>query len=88
MPRFEDIIALWEDTLNKFIRRGLDGPGAASRLGNEADGNRAGNGRQRPELDWDSPEIKMIDHLYSSLDDDGLYQGLRGQRLCRATCYS
>ena len=28
---------------------------------------------QRPELGWDSPEIKVIDHLYSSLDNDGLY---------------
>jgi hypothetical protein len=28
---------------------------------------------QRPELDWNSPAVKVIDHLYSSLDDDGLY---------------
>jgi len=24
-------------------------------------------------LDWDSPELKELDHLYGSLDDDGLY---------------
>ena len=29
---------------------------------------------QRPGLGWDSPEIKLLDHLYSSLDpDEGLY---------------
>jgi proteasome accessory factor A len=28
---------------------------------------------QRTELRWNSPEIKVLDHLYSSLDDDGLY---------------
>jgi hypothetical protein len=28
---------------------------------------------QNISLDWSSPEIKVIDHLYSSLDDDGLY---------------
>jgi hypothetical protein len=29
---------------------------------------------QRPQLGWDSPEIKLLDHLYSSLDpDEGLY---------------
>jgi proteasome accessory factor A len=28
---------------------------------------------QRPGLDWDSPEVKVIDHLYSSLDQDSLY---------------
>ncbi|HEY7544349.1 MAG TPA: proteasome accessory factor PafA2 family protein, partial [Blastocatellia bacterium] len=28
----------------------------------------------RPELSWDSPEIKHLDHLYSSLDEEeGLY---------------
>jgi proteasome accessory factor A len=29
---------------------------------------------QNSALDWDSSEIKMIDQLYSSLDDDGLYR--------------
>lgn len=28
---------------------------------------------QNSNLDWNSPEIKVIDHLYSSLDNDGLY---------------
>ena len=29
---------------------------------------------QHPDLDWDSPEVKVLDHLYSSLGDDGLYR--------------
>jgi proteasome accessory factor A len=29
---------------------------------------------QNSALDWDSPEVKLIDQLYSSLDDDGLYR--------------
>jgi proteasome accessory factor A len=28
---------------------------------------------QNAGMDWNSPEIKVIDHLYSSLDNDGLY---------------
>ncbi|HBO43539.1 MAG TPA: hypothetical protein DD670_06335 [Planctomycetaceae bacterium] len=28
---------------------------------------------QRPRLTWQSPEIKQLDHMYSSLDADGLY---------------
>lgn len=73
VPRFEEIIGLWEDTLNKFIRGDL--MALAPRLDwvmklmavERAMDERSG-------LDWDSPEIKMIDHLYSSLDDDGLYR--------------
>ena len=73
VPRWEDIIALWEDTLNKFIRRDL--MALAPRLDwvmKLMAIERAME--QRPELDWDSPEVKVIDHLYSSLDGDGLYR--------------
>lgn len=73
VPRWEDILALWEDTLNKFIRRDLTA--LAPRLDwimKLMAIERAME--QRPELDWDSPEVKVIDHLYSSLDGDGLYR--------------
>jgi proteasome accessory factor A len=30
--------------------------------------------QQHPGLDWDSPEVKVLDHLYSSLGDDGLFR--------------
>ena len=73
VPRFEEIIALWEDTLNKFTRRDtlalaprLDWVQKLMAIERAMDDN--------PGLDWDSPEVKMIDHLYSSLDDDGLYR--------------
>jgi len=73
VPRADEIIALWEDTLNKFIAGDL--MALAPRLDwvmKLMAIERAME--QRPELDWDSPEIKVIDHLYSSLDDDGLYR--------------
>ena len=73
VPRADEIVALWEDTLNKFIA------GDVMALAPRLDWvmklmaiERAME--QRTGLDWDSPEIKMIDHLYSSLDDDGLYR--------------
>jgi proteasome accessory factor A len=72
VPRAEEIIALWEDTLNKFAKKDWDA------LARRLDWimkltiiERAME--QRPGLDWGSPEIKVIDHLYSSLGDDGLY---------------
>jgi proteasome accessory factor A len=73
VPRFEEIIALWEDTLNKFTRRDpmalaprLDWVQKLMAIERAMDDN--------PGLDWDSAEVKMIDHLYSSLDEDGLYR--------------
>jgi proteasome accessory factor A len=73
VSRAGEIIAAWEDTLNKFAnsdwmavaRRGIDW--VLKKLAIE----RAME--QRPELEWNSHEVKVIDHLYSSLDDDGLY---------------
>jgi len=73
VPRFEDIIALWEDTLNKFIQGDLTA--LAPRLDWIAKLMTIERAmEQRPELDWDSPEVKVIDHLYSSLDNGGLYR--------------
>jgi proteasome accessory factor A len=72
VPRAEEIIALWEDTLGKLAAGDL--MAAAPRLDwvmkllaieRTMD--------ERPELDWDSAEVKVIDHLYSSLGGDGLY---------------
>jgi proteasome accessory factor A len=72
VPRAEEIIALWEDTVGKLASGDL--MAAAPRLDwvmkllaieRTMD--------ERPELDWDSAEVKVIDHLYSSLDADGLY---------------
>jgi proteasome accessory factor A len=73
VPRANELLALWEDTLLKLQARELET--LATRLDwvlklsilqqvLEA----------QPSLTWDSPEIKHLDHLYSSLDEsDGLY---------------
>jgi proteasome accessory factor A len=73
VPRYAEIISLWEETLTKFAsndwtavaRRGIDWVLKLMAIERAMD--------QSSELDWDSPEIKVIDALYSSLDDDGLY---------------
>jgi len=73
VPHCEKIIALWEDALNSFekqdfralARRGIDWVLKLMAIDRSMDQN-AG-------LDWSSPEIKVIDHMYSSLDSDGLY---------------
>jgi proteasome accessory factor A len=72
VPRAAEIIALWEDTLGKLAES--DWMAVAPRLDwvmKLMAIERAME--QRPELDWNSPEVKLIDHLYSSLDNDGLY---------------
>jgi len=72
VPRAGEIIALWEDTVEKLAKE--DWLAVAPRLDwvmKLMAIERAME--QRPELDWGSPELKVIDHLYSSLDDDGLY---------------
>jgi proteasome accessory factor A len=73
VPRARDIVALWEETLQLLERRDFDA--LARRLDwalklTLLERTLA----RRPQLDWRSPEIKHIDHLYSSLDlQDGLY---------------
>jgi proteasome accessory factor A len=73
VPHAEEIIALWEDAINIFAKRDYV---AAARLGIDWILKLTAIERsmdQNSGLDWDSPEIKVIDHLYSSLDSDGLY---------------
>jgi proteasome accessory factor A len=72
VPRAAEILDLWEDTLVKL--KAGDLLGLAPRLDwvmKLMTLERALD--QRPELGWGSPEIKVLDHLYSSLDDGGLY---------------
>jgi len=73
VPRADDILALWEDTLLKLKDGNLSA--LSSRLDwvlklsvlQQVIG-------QHPELDWESPAVKQLDHLYSSLDpSEGLY---------------
>ncbi len=73
VPRAEEILALWEDTLERLRRREwsaltrrLDWTLKLAMLERAM--------QQRPGLEWDSPELKYLDHLYASLDPaDGLY---------------
>lgn len=72
VPRADEILALWADTLAKLraghlaaLARRLDWVIKLAGLERAMD--------QHPGLDWDSSEIKFLDHLYSSLDHDGLY---------------
>ena len=73
VPRAVEILALWEDTLLKLeagdlvsLAPRLDWVLKFSVLQQVID--------QHPQLSWNSPEIKHLDHLYSSLDlSEGLY---------------
>ncbi len=72
VPRAAEIIALWEDTVKKLaagdlmaVAPRLDWVMKLMAIERTLE--------QRPELDWDSAEVKVIDQLYSSLDSDGLY---------------
>ncbi|MGP8251894.1 MAG: proteasome accessory factor PafA2 family protein [Terracidiphilus sp.] len=72
VPRAGEIIDFWEDTLVKLARRDL--AALAPRLDwvmKLLAMERAM--QQQPGLDWQSAEIKLIDHMYSSLGSDGLY---------------
>jgi proteasome accessory factor A len=73
VPRCEEIIALWEDTLNKFAA--CDLTALAPRLDWVMKLMAIDRAMElSPSLDWDSPEIKMLDAMYSSLGDDGLFR--------------
>jgi proteasome accessory factor A len=73
VPEAGRILALWEDTLVKFersdwdgvARRGIDWVLKLTAIERAMD--------EHPELDWNSPGVKVLDHLYGSLGDDGLY---------------
>ncbi len=78
VPRAPEILELWEDTLQKLHARNLEA--LAPRLDwvlKLTLLERARNAERR--LAWESPEMKHLDHLYSSLDPaEGLYWALAG----------
>ena len=73
VPRADEILRLWGDTLDRLktgdwaaLAPRLDWVRKLSILHQAL--------RQRPDLDWSSPGIKHLDHLYASLDPaDGLF---------------
>ncbi|MBI2833213.1 MAG: proteasome accessory factor PafA2 family protein [Acidobacteria bacterium] len=72
VPRAGEILDVWQDTLTKLHDGDLD---ALSRRLDWVLKLRVLEGvRHRHRLDWRSPQLKHLDHLFSSLDDrDGLY---------------
>lgn len=72
VPRVAEIIGRWEDTLLKLHRSDFDA--LVPRLDWLLKLRILEHALSRhPHLNWESPEVKHLDHLYSSLDDDGLY---------------
>ena len=73
VPRADEILALWEDTLLKL--RARDFAGLRRRLDWVLKRHLLERAiAQRPDLTWASPEIKHLDQLYASLDEaDGLF---------------
>jgi hypothetical protein len=71
VPDAQFILGLWADTLGKLRTR--DYTALAPRLDWVLKLQILQRARQqRPDLDWDSPQLKHLDHMYSSLED-GLY---------------
>lgn len=81
VPEAESILALWESTL-ELLRHG-DVEALARRLDWALKWLILGRAVERnPGLGWDSPELKHLDLLYSSLDpSDGLYWACERQGL-------
>lgn len=72
VPRAKEILELWADTVEKLSGNDL-GP-LVSRLDWVLKRAILERAIARHRLRWDSPEVRHLDHLYSSLDaEDGLY---------------
>jgi proteasome accessory factor A len=72
VPRAGEVIALWEETLARLCRDRLSAAPRVDWLMKLVAIEQALD--ENPGLDWESPEIKLLDHLYSSLSaEDGLY---------------
>ena len=73
VPRADEILALWGDTLQKLHDRDFDALGVRLDWVLKRQALSRAMAR-RPDLTWESPELKHLDLLYSSLDpSDGLY---------------
>ncbi|MBI4601625.1 MAG: proteasome accessory factor PafA2 family protein [Planctomycetes bacterium] len=71
VPRAHDVMALWEDTLERLER---DPRSLARRLDWVLKRDILERAMDSHGLDWSAPEIKYLDHLYASLDPgEGLY---------------
>ena len=84
VPRAGEILALWEDTLHKLHEGDLSS--LVGRLDWVLKLHVIERSlEQRSDLEWESPELKYLDLLYSSLDPaEGLYWAYRGQARSRS----
>ncbi len=72
VPRAQEIMALWADTLDKLAARDMDA--LARRLDWALKLEALESARRDRGLDWRSPELRYLDRVYSSLDENrGLY---------------
>ncbi len=73
VPRADEILSLWADTLAKLVAHDLDA--LAGRLDWVLKLRILERAlAQRPDLDWRAPELRHLDQLYGSLDpDEGLF---------------
>lgn len=72
VPRAEEILALWEDTLLKL--QAGDFAALAARLDWVLKLSLIRQVIARSGLAWDAPQVKHLDHMYSSLDaSEGIY---------------
>jgi proteasome accessory factor A len=73
VPRADEILSLWEDTLTKLAAGDLDAlAGRVDWILKSRILERALD--QRDDLDWKSPELKYLDQIFGSLDpDEGLF---------------
>jgi len=71
VPRAEEILALWADTLDKLES---DVDALAPRIDWVLKKTLIEKAMMRHGLEWRDPQVKYLDHAYSSLDpDEGLY---------------
>lgn len=72
VPRAQEIISIWQDTLERLRKR--DFASLAGKLDWVLKRSMLERAISRQGLQWSSPEIKHLDHVYSSLDaNEGLY---------------
>jgi hypothetical protein len=73
VPRAEEIVALWEDTLLKLQAGNL--AALATRLDWVLKLSVIQQAMaKREDLTWDAPQVKHLDHMYASLDEaEGIY---------------
>jgi proteasome accessory factor A len=72
VPRADEIIDLWDETLRELERRDWDA--LAPKLDWVLKKTLIESTLRHRGLDWDSPEAKVLDHVYASLDrSEGLY---------------